>query len=484
VAANITISQPGGAGAGVLNKDLLGARTGVALVLASAEAAGNTWTLFDAPAANVATISDASSQNAGFTAAVNGWYGFNLSHGATNKTVYVLVDRDAAGNLVNGGAFSPAKGQGLATSADNRGVAGYFELAFGRLITFITGIVTFARVAAALAAASADIAVNGQKITGLGAPSAGGDATNKTYTDAIVTFARVLAALGAASSDISVNSRKITNLATPTNNTDAATKAYADSVGGGGGGAGDEIADGTGSLKYDGSGNLNGSGVTLDMQYGAILLDANASTLDLSAWSVATLSAPTVNLRIVGSDQPHSITGTTRRMDTESPDGTLGFRHDVANASCAMQATDPLTITSGGKLTLTATGSFVEANEFRVAGGTMQWLFVAGADYLENSGVTNIRASSGLNLLSSASTVLCNGAAGVTIQANSTTRISVDGTGIGFFAAAPVAKPSALTAANAGTINSGDGTTDAVIANMRTRINELETKIQSLGLLS
>lgn len=37
----------------------------------------------------------------------------------------------------------------------------------------------------------------------------------------------------------------------------------------------------------------------------------------------------------------------------------------------------------------------------------------------------------------------------------------------------------ALTAANAGAINSGDGTTDAVIGNMRTRINELEARLGS-----
>lgn len=37
----------------------------------------------------------------------------------------------------------------------------------------------------------------------------------------------------------------------------------------------------------------------------------------------------------------------------------------------------------------------------------------------------------------------------------------------------------ALTAADAGTINSGDATTDAVIANMRTRINELEARLGS-----
>jgi hypothetical protein len=190
--------------------------------------------------------------------------------------------------------------------------------------------------------------------------------------------------------------------------------------------------------------------------------------LDSAGFTLVVDAADTIDHRVGSSNMTHSITGgTTRRIDVDSQDGSLGLRIDVANASCAMQATDPLTVTSGGKLTLTATGSYVEANEYRVAGGTMQWLFVAGADYLENSGVTNIRASSGLNLLSSASAVLCNGAAGVTIQANSTTRIAVDGTGIGFFATAPVAKPT-VTGSRGG---------NAALA-------DLLTKLASLGLIT
>lgn len=43
------------------------------------------------------------------------------------------------------------------------------------------------------------------------------------------------------------------------------------------------------------------------------------------------------------------------------------------------------------------------------------------------------------------------------------------------------APQSALTAANNGSLTSSDAT---IIANMRTRINELETKLQAMGLLS
>lgn len=72
----------------------------------------------------------------------------------------------------------------------------------------------------------------------------------------------------------------------------------------------------------------------------------------------------------------------------------------------------------------------------------------------------------------------------INMMYNSTSRIKCNSTGIGFFNTTPVAKPSALTAANNGTINTGDATSDTIIANMRTRIAELESKLQSLGLLS
>lgn len=47
----------------------------------------------------------------------------------------------------------------------------------------------------------------------------------------------------------------------------------------------------------------------------------------------------------------------------------------------------------------------------------------------------------------------------------------------------PTARPAALTAANAGTVNSGDAATDAVIENLRTRLGELETRLQAFGFL-
>ncbi len=59
-----------------------------------------------------------------------------------------------------------------------------------------------------------------------------------------------------------------------------------------------------------------------------------------------------------------------------------------------------------------------------------------------------------------------------------------DGSTVGFFGSTPVTKPTALTTSDASAVNSGDATTDMVITNLRTRIDELEAKLQALGLLS
>lgn len=47
----------------------------------------------------------------------------------------------------------------------------------------------------------------------------------------------------------------------------------------------------------------------------------------------------------------------------------------------------------------------------------------------------------------------------------------------------PVRDPMVLTAQDTGTVNSGDTTTDDVIENNRTRIDEIETALVDLGLL-
>lgn len=57
-------------------------------------------------------------------------------------------------------------------------------------------------------------------------------------------------------------------------------------------------------------------------------------------------------------------------------------------------------------------------------------------------------------------------------------------TSAAFFGETPISQPTALTAADAGAINSGDATTDGVIGNLRTRLGEIESKLQALGLIA
>lgn len=63
--------------------------------------------------------------------------------------------------------------------------------------------------------------------------------------------------------------------------------------------------------------------------------------------------------------------------------------------------------------------------------------------------------------------------------------ITHSGSHVGFFNSSPVVKPSVLTSPNSGTVDILYGTAERdIIINLRTRLNELESKLQSLGLLS
>ncbi len=59
------------------------------------------------------------------------------------------------------------------------------------------------------------------------------------------------------------------------------------------------------------------------------------------------------------------------------------------------------------------------------------------------------------------------------------------GNRVGFYGAVPVTKPAALTAPNASLVDATYGAEEvAVITNLRTRLNELEARLRSLGLLT
>ena len=76
--------------------------------------------------------------------------------------------------------------------------------------------------------------------------------------------------------------------------------------------------------------------------------------------------------------------------------------------------------------------------------------------------------------------------AGSTGTADNTlaTILEVTGNKFSVFGVTAVVRATALTAADASALNTGDATSDTVIANMRTRINELETKLTAYGLLT
>lgn len=64
-------------------------------------------------------------------------------------------------------------------------------------------------------------------------------------------------------------------------------------------------------------------------------------------------------------------------------------------------------------------------------------------------------------------------------------KISHLGSTLGFYGATPIAKPSSLTAPNTSVIGTIFTITESgVLGNTRTRVNEIEARLQSLGLLS
>lgn len=89
------------------------------------------------------------------------------------------------------------------------------------------------------------------------------------------------------------------------------------------------------------------------------------------------------------------------------------------------------------------------------------------------------------NIVTAGVIVIRGGTAGVKLQHDATTKFEINSTGVGWFATSPVTKAAALTAIDAAVI---DGTYDAteqgVLNNVRTRLNEFESRMQTYGLLN
>ena len=72
----------------------------------------------------------------------------------------------------------------------------------------------------------------------------------------------------------------------------------------------------------------------------------------------------------------------------------------------------------------------------------------------------------------------------LSVYAGSSKTVEVKKDKVGFFGVTPVARAAAPTGADNSALNTGDATSDAVIGNMRTRLGEVVTALQNIGLLS
>ncbi len=151
-------------------------------------------------------------------------------------------------------------------------------------------------------------------------------------------------------------------------------------------------------------------------------------------------------------------------IGTTSPTNILSFGGNAARTVWLERHTTADTV--GSSLTLQAGGATAAATN------------KAGGALILKPGVSTGTGESGVQIQG------CIAGASGTADNTIATQIQVLGNKIGFYSVTPVVRPTALTTPDASAINSGDATTDTVIANMRTRINELETKLQNLGLLT
>ena len=151
-------------------------------------------------------------------------------------------------------------------------------------------------------------------------------------------------------------------------------------------------------------------------------------------------------------------------IGTTEPNRTLGIGGLVARNIGMERGT--VANTAGFALTLNAGAATVAATN--KAGGIL---------YLDG-GISTGTGVSGVEIRTSPA-----GSTG-TADNSVATMIKVSGNTLGFYGVTAVVRPTALTATGTYTLNTGDAGSDMEITLMRTRINELETKLQSLGFLT
>lgn len=162
-----------------------------------------------------------------------------------------------------------------------------------------------------------------------------------------------------------------------------------------------------------------------------------------------------------------------------------GYRLDVqsSGSSGTLRVYDQTAVTGSTSLVLTP-GAGQSTNPLMNVDSGGIYLYKKGRTDVYLLDVQPPSTASGLHVRIGVASI-ANGFT-LTQTAGSVVRIGIDpGTGgqIGFFGVTPAARAAALTAANNSALNTGDATSDTVIGNMRTRIGELETKLQAYGLL-
>lgn len=123
-----TLSQPGGAGAGVANDELLACREGVAVQLTSEAAASYAWAIVDAPAGEAAIVA-ATSQVASWTPAALGYtrrVRLRLTTPGGSRILIAEVSEDDAGATIGYGLPIPAFGERKRESANGKGAQNVF----------------------------------------------------------------------------------------------------------------------------------------------------------------------------------------------------------------------------------------------------------------------------------------------------------------------------------------------------------------------
>jgi len=190
----------------------------------------------------------------------------------------------------------------------------------------------------------------------------------------------------------------------------------------------------------------------------------------------------------------------------------FGYGDTQALGRCSVAMGEDVISSNAGDNIITLGENVTNTNDssFGIGFGALDFLFDAtNFSILQDNHKFLIGAGQDLELYHNATnSIIDNNTGEFQICDSATPRIRIDGTGLAFFNTAPVAKPTALTTQLTTITYTSPGTPDyaiqdltnsggygfvtkdegntvlSVIANLQTRVGEIETKLQSLGLLT